>query len=129
MSETTKKVYVRPATITIEGRLTRDAEVKSIDKGEGRLLMKFSVAVDGPQKVNSEGSQTSFFEVESWNEKQINLFANSLKKGTEVQITGRPWVHTYTHKEYPVKMTVSKITVESIKLLARPAKGEAAANA
>lgn len=129
MSEN-KKIYVRPATITIEGRLTRDAEIKQIERGDnGRTLMKFSVAVDGPQKVNSEGSQTSYFEVESWNEKQINLFANSLKKGTEVQITGRPWVHTYPNKEYPVKMTVIKITAESIKLLARPAKGESAANA
>mgnify|MGYP000847486690 FL=1 len=129
MSEN-KKVYVRPATTTIEGRLTRDAEIKQIERGDnGRTLMKFSVAVDGPQKVNSEGSQTSYFEAESWNVKQINLFANSLKKGTEVQLSGHPWVHTYTHKEYPVKMTVSKITVESIKLLARPAKGESAANA
>jgi single-stranded DNA-binding protein len=127
MSE--KKVYVRPAAITIEGRLTRDAEVKVIEVGDGRKLMKFAVAVDGPQKVNAEGSQTSFFECESWNEKQINLFSASLKKGTEVQITGRPWVHTYTHKEYPVKMSVAKITVESIKLLARPVRSEAAANA
>lgn len=117
-----RKPYVRPASTQIEGRLVRSAEIKTIQKESGgKTLMKFSIASDGPVKVNSEGSQTSYFECESWNEAQINLFTNSLKKGVEVQVTGRPYNHQYK-AEAGHTVTVPRILVESIKLLASPVK-------
>lgn len=69
----------------VDGRLTRDAEVK-VNKNNNRKYLTFTIANNG----FSRGEQiTTYFNVLSYNEHDISRIEN-LTKGKLVVITGKP---------------------------------------
>ena len=70
---------------TIDGRLVKDAEVKTI-ASTGKKFLAFSVANNDFVKGEKI---TTYFSIVSYNEFDINR-ADKLKKGTALIITGKP---------------------------------------
>ena len=71
------------------GRLTRDAELKSVPNND-KSVLKFSIATDRPGK----NDDVDFFNCEMWvrpDDKRVNY----LKKGGQVFITGRLEIDKY----------------------------------
>ena len=74
--------------IVIEGRLTRDPELKATR--EGKSVCTFSVAVDRDRR----DGETDFFECVAF-EKQAETHSKYLKKGSRVLVQGRMQSRTY----------------------------------
>ena len=77
--------------ITIKGRLTRDAEIKSFRNGD--KVLNFSVAVDDGYKENKS---TYFFECSFFR----TGLSTHLTKGTEVIVVGEFKTRMYNDKTY-----------------------------
>ena len=72
--------------VTITGRLTRDAELKST--AGGTAVCKFGVAVNRRTKKGDEwANEASFFDVSLWG-RQAETLSRYLTKGKQVGVTG-----------------------------------------
>lgn len=71
--------------VSIQGNLTRDAEVKQVNTTSTRNnVISFSIA------VNEFNDDVSFFDVEFWaTEKQVTYFFPLLNKGVKIAVHGR----------------------------------------
>jgi len=79
--------------MNITGRLTRDAEVKTLD--DNRQVVNFSIAVNDNYR-NKQGErveQTAFFDCSYWITPNV---AGLLTKGSLVELTGRVSVRAWT---------------------------------
>jgi len=83
------------ATITIIGNLTRDPELKFLDKS-GTATVKIGVAVTRKwkDKQGAEMEQTSFFDATAYGTLAQNI-ADSLVKGDRVVVTGQQEQRTW----------------------------------
>lgn len=118
----------------ITGRVTADAQVRSVS--EGRQVVNFSVAVNDSYKArNGERiTQTEFFDCSYWIGTGI---AQYLTKGTIVELSGRvsarAWVDSEGNAKAGLNFHTSKITLHGRGATAdkqqaqRPAKAAAAA--
>ena len=79
--------------MNITGRLTRDAEVKTLD--DNRQVVNFSVAVNDSYqtKQGERVEQTAFFDCSYWITPNV---AKILTKGSLVELTGRVSVRAWT---------------------------------
>ena len=81
-------------TVTILGKLGKDAELKDIN---GTALAKFSVA----QNVGfGDKKTTNWFEVSIWGAQAKSNFVDYLKKGQMVQVVGELSTREYNGKTY-----------------------------
>lgn len=72
--------------VTIEGNLTRDAEIKYTSGG--KALLKFSIAYNEKyMKGSEEVKETSFFDITAWG--TVAESNAQLKKGEAVTINGK----------------------------------------
>jgi len=82
--------------MNITGRLTRDAEIKTLD--DNRPVVNFSVAVNDNYK-NKDGNrieQTAFFDCSYWITPNV---AKLLTKGSLVELTGRISLRAWTDND------------------------------
>jgi single-strand DNA-binding protein len=99
-------------TITIEGNLTRDIELRFTPGG--KAVANFSVAVNRSW-VDDNGERqrsVSFFDCAAWEGMAKNA-AESLSKGDRVLLTARPKQRSYENSEGQ-KVTRFEHTVESL---------------
>lgn len=80
-------------TITIQGRLTNDPELRYV--GSGKAVVKFSIA---NETGYGDKKKTSYPTFVAW-EKKAEYIANYAKKGTMVVIQGTYGENAYTDKE------------------------------
>ena len=67
------------------GRLTKEPEFKQT--GGGKPLLTFSIAYNTKRVTDSEGSHTSFVDVEIWEKSAVEM-SSLLCKGMQVTING-----------------------------------------
>ncbi len=104
--------------VTLIGRLTRDAEYKTLPTGTA--LCNFSIAVGKsiPPKNGGEWqNETSFFDVTIWG-KLAETKAPNLKKGKQVAIDGE--LRQERWEKDGQQHSRVKINAESVQLLADP---------
>ncbi len=93
--------------VVIEGRLTKDAELKQTTRGTA--MLKFSLANNYYKKENGEKKQSvMFFNVVAW-EKLAEIMGKYLKKGMPVIVSGRLVVDKYTAKTGQEKTSIQII--------------------
>lgn len=96
----------------ITGRLTADAQVRSVS--EGRQVVNFSVAVNDSYKARSgeRVTQTEFFDCSYWIGTGI---AQYLTRGTIVELSGRvsarAWMDSEGNAKAGLNFHTSKITL------------------
>lgn len=104
-------------TVTIIGRLTRDADVKQIPSGTE--VASLSVAVNRSIKRGDQWSEeASFFDVEKW---KPGGLAQYLTKGQQVAVTGELIQDRWEHDGQ--KRSKVKIHAQSIQLLGSRSQG------
>ncbi len=74
-------------SVVLVGRAGRDAEIRYLEPS-GTPKTTFSLAVDRPVKRTEGQDTTDWFRIELW-EKQAQIAADFVKKGTLVGIQGR----------------------------------------
>ncbi len=95
----------------IEGRLTRDSELKHTAKGYPYL--KFCIANNLTKKINGRKEDSvSFFNVTAWN-KLAEIMSPYLKKGKRIIVSGRIFLNKYQSKNGENKLSVD-ITANNI---------------
>ena len=90
--------------ITIAGRLTRDAEMRSLNSGDP--VLNFSVAVDDRQ---GKEKSTLFFDCSLWGKRGESL-SQYLTKGTSVSVSGDLSKREHDGKTY-LTIRVSDVTL------------------
>ena len=95
------------------GRLTRDAEVKTTSSG--RIVTRFSVAVDRPKGKEQEKATTDFLNVDAWG-KLGEIVGDLGRKGSLVFVEAR--VQPRSYEDNGVKHYVTDIVAQEFTLLA-----------
>jgi single-strand DNA-binding protein len=112
--------------VQLIGNLGQDPEVKALENG--KKIAKFTLATNEEYK-NSEGqkiSETTWHNIIAWNGLAENV-GKYLKKGKQVAIEGRLAYRSYEDKKGVTK-NVTEIIMDSMLMLASPAKEKATAN-
>ena len=89
--------------LMLEGRLGRDAEIKTTARG--RKYVSFTLAVDALDK-NGEKT-TNWYNVSSFQENHIGKFAEYLKKGSGLIVMGTPSYGLWTDKNGVTKIDLN----------------------
>ena len=89
--------------LMLEGRLGRDAEIKTTARG--RKYVSFTLAVDATDK-NGEKT-TNWYNVSSFQENHLGKFADYLKKGSGLIVMGTPSYGIWTDKNGTAKMDLN----------------------
>ena len=105
------------------GRLTRDPEIKST--ASGKLVTRFSVAVDRPKGKDQERATTDFINVDAWN-KLGEIVGDIARKGSLVFVEAR--VQPRSYDDNGVKKYVTDIVAQEFLLLAGGAQRQADPN-
>ena len=108
------------ASITLVGRLTRDAELKYINSGEA--ICHFTIATDS--RVKKDGGyvdEPSFWDVDLWGKRgeSINQY---LTKGKHVAVSGSARIEKWEQDGQP-RMKV-KINAADVQMLGSKTEGE-----
>ena len=108
-------------TITIDGRLTRDVEVRFTPSG--KAVANFTVA-HNTRRYNRdtqewEDGDTTFIDVALWGKKGENL-AESAGKGSVVAVAGALYQQTWEDKNGGGKRSKHIINAESVALVPMP---------
>ena len=99
---------------TVVGRLTRDAEIKDIKKGDATFkLAKFSLACN--HWVKGKGDHTSYLDIEAWNG-LANVIEQYTSKGKQVLVIGSLRVESYEDKSGNKRKAVV-VKADNIQLL------------
>ena len=104
------------ATIIVTGRLTKDAESKTIGANNS-FMLKFSVAED----VYDREKRTKvpiFYDCSWFGGKQAEAIAQYMLKGSTVQAVGEHSVREYQGKQY------QQVDVKFVKLISSKKPGE-----
>ena len=102
-------------TITIIGRLTRDAKIEYTQGGTS--LCNISIASNESQKDGDNWKDyANFFDVTIWG-KQAEGLAQYLLKGKQIAVEGRLHQDRWTDKETNQNRSKVKITAERVQLL------------
>lgn len=99
-------------SITLVGRLTRDAELKFLQNGNA--LCKFTIAVDRAFKKD-DGPTADFFNVNLWG-KRAEKLVQYLEKGGQVGVVGRCEIDNFEDKDGN-KRTFVSVNASDITLL------------
>lgn len=83
--------------ITIQGRLTRDPELRHTDSGVS--VASFSIACDRDMKSKDTGErETDFVDVSAWRG-TAEFVSKYFQKGSMILVTGRLQIRNWTDKE------------------------------
>lgn len=104
-------------TITVAGRLTRNAELRRSQSGDP--VLGFSVAVDDR---STRDKTTLFFDCSIWG-KRGEALAQYLKKGTAVTVAGDLGTRDHNGKTY-LTVRVNELTIQGGGETARYSPGE-----
>lgn len=100
--------------IILQGRLTRDPEIKLI--GDTTTVTNFSLAVNRKFKNKDTGEyDADFFNCQVWN-KPGEVIANYVKKGHQILVSGRVQNRSYEAEDGTTKY-VTEVIVEDFDLL------------
>lgn len=105
------------------GRLTRDSEVKTTSSG--KIVTRFSVAVDRPKGKDQEKATTDFINVDAWG-KLGEIVGDLGRKGALVYVEAR--VQPRSYEDNGVKHYVTDIVAQEFTLLAGGAPRQADPN-
>ena len=89
--------------IMLEGRLGRDAEIKTTARGN--KYVSFTLAVDGRDKDNNK--TTTWYNVSSFQENHTGKFAEYLKKGSGLIVMGTPSFGIWTDRNGQAKLDLN----------------------
>ena len=89
--------------IMLEGRLGRDAEIKTTARGN--KYVTFTLAVDGRDKDNNK--TTTWYNVSSFQENHTGKFAEYLKKGSGLIVMGTPSFGIWTDRNGQAKLDLN----------------------
>ena len=89
------QALLRATQWTIPGRVGRDPEVKAFDSG--KCLVTTSIACNPVGSKRDDGSKPDWFKIELWNDEAMR-FADTVKKGDLVKVTGRARSDTWTNR-------------------------------
>lgn len=89
--------------IMLEGRLGRDAEIKTTARGN--KYVSFTLAVDGRDKDNNK--TTTWYNVSSFQENHTGKFAEYLKKGSGLIVMGAPSFGIWTDRNGQAKLDLN----------------------
>lgn len=84
---------IRSARFPVQGRLTRDPEIKYFQSGSS--VVKLRLAVNKPGAKRDDGSEPDWFTVELWNDDAMTA-VNAFRKGDMIEATGRITTETWT---------------------------------
>ena len=101
--------------VVLQGRLTRDPEVKQTQSG--KAVCSFSLA------VGSGKDQTSFFDITAW-EKKAEFAGQYLKKGSAVLVTGSLSQQSWNDKDTGAKRSKVIVNAQTITFQAGGKKEE-----
>ena len=98
--------------IVIQGRLTRDPELRRT--GSGLAVASFSVAVerDFPDKTSGQ-RETDFIDCVAWREKG-EFVSKYFKKGSMIVVSGRLQMRSWEDKDTGKKRTAHEILAENV---------------
>jgi single-strand DNA-binding protein len=101
--------------VTLIGNLGKDPETKTID--EKLVVTKFTLATTENYKdeKGEKHNQTEWHNIVLWN-KQAELAAKYLKKGSKIYLEGKIKTRSYENKEH-IKKQVTEIIVEHFLML------------
>lgn len=99
--------------VTLIGRLTKDPEVTYTDSG--KIVARFTLAVNRPFKNNEGKYDADFFNVVVWG-KQAEILGNGVSKGQRLAVEGQIRNRHYTAKDGTDKQ-VTEIIVNSFDFL------------
>ena len=109
-------------TVTLAGRLTRDAELSYTDSGTA--LLKFSLAVGRSVKRNGQWEkEASFFDHTLWGKRGESL-AQYMKKGNQIIVSGELVQDRWKNKEGESRSKVV-VSVGNIQLVGGNRDGDA----
>lgn len=97
-------------TVILIGRLTRDPELRYTNSGHA--VANFTLAVDRPFSKNKE---TDFIPIIVW-QKQAEICAEYLLKGSQVAVEGRLQVRGYEDKQGN-KRSATEVVASSVQFL------------
>lgn len=96
--------------VILEGRLTRDPELRTTKSGTP--VTSITLAVDKPYRKDTEQQQADFFNVVVW-DKRAEWLVNNVHKGDAVHLQGSLQSRTYNDKNgnkvYVVEVNTDKI--------------------
>ena len=93
-------------TLTIAGRVGKDAELRRTQSGEP--VLGFTVAVDNGKDKDGNKRDATWFDCALWGKRAESL-ANYIRKGDSICVTGRPTAREHNGKAY-LGVNVSDLT-------------------
>ena len=83
-------------TVVIQGRLTRDPELKTTQSGTS--VVSFSIANQRSYAKDGTDRKTDFYDVLAWRQ-TAEFICRNFRKGQMIGITGRLQTDSYTNRE------------------------------
>lgn len=108
----------------LQGRLTKDVEVRYTDTG--KVVANFTLAVNRPFADKDGQREADFIPVVLWN-KTAEVAGNNVHKGDRLAIVGRIQVRNYTDKN-GAKRYVTEVVANSVEFLERKNKNAGESN-
>lgn len=108
----------------LQGRLTKDVEVRYTDTG--KVVANFTLAVNRPFADKDGQREADFIPVVLWN-KTAEVAGNNVHKGDRLAVVGRIQVRNYTDKN-GVKRYVTEVVGDKIEFIEPKQKTSDTAN-
>ena len=102
--------------VLMMGNLTRDPETRKV--GNGVSVASFGLAVDEQKKKDGAAPRPCFVDIVAW-DKQADVCAQYLRKGSRVLVEGRVQMDEWTDKESGAKRTKLRVRADRIHFLGR----------
>ena len=109
-------------SVILAGRLTRDAEGRTIPSGQHVAQLGLAVSRKYKAKDGSEKEERMFINVTAW--AKLAQWAETLKKGRPVMVEGKLTMDEWDDKSTGQKRTAIGITAHSIQTLDWEDRGE-----
>ena len=107
--------------ITLLGRLTKDADIRTTPSG--KTVATFTLAVDRPFSGADGKKETDFIPCVVWG-KSAELIGNSCQKGHRLLVEGRLQIRNFEAKD-GTKRYVAEVIANSFEFIERKAEGNA----
>lgn len=108
----------------LQGRLTKDVEVRYTDTG--KVVANFTLAVNRPFADKDGQREADFIPIVLWN-KTAEVAGNNVHKGDRLAVIGRIQVRSYTDKN-GVKRYVTEVVGDKIEFIEPKQKNADMAN-
>lgn len=110
--------------VVLQGRLTKDVEVRYTDTG--KVVANFTLAVNRPFADKGGQREADFIPIVLWN-KTAEVAGNNVHKGDRLLVEGRIQVRNYTDKN-GVKRYITEVVGDRIEFIEYKQKNADTAN-